>query len=65
MLRFEHTVGNTQDGRRQAASIVRLLQAMRYMLAVGPPRSLMTPVKPGTLSRMVSISRKIEPSLRF
>ena len=40
--------GNTQLGLRQAFSMSRLLQAMRYMLAVGPPRSEMTPVKPGT-----------------
>jgi hypothetical protein len=35
------------------------------MLAVGPPRSLMTPVKPGTSSRIFSISRSTLPSLRF
>ena len=35
------------------------------MLAVGPPRSLMTPVKPLTLSRMSSISRITESSLRL
>jgi hypothetical protein len=35
------------------------------MLAVGPPRSLITPVKPGTVSRTCSISRNIEASLRF
>ena len=35
------------------------------MLAVGPPRSEMTPVKPGTLSRIVSISRITESSERF
>jgi hypothetical protein len=34
------------------------------MLAVGPPMSEMIPVKPSVLSRMVSISRKIEPSER-
>ena len=52
--------GYTHDGRRQALSISRLLQASRYMLAVGPPRSEMTPVKPGTVSRTVSISRRID-----
>ena len=36
------------------------LQAMRYMLAVGPPMSEMMPVKPSVLSRMISISRRIE-----
>ena len=38
---------------------------MRYMLAVGPPRSEMIPVKPGTVSRMVSTSRRMESSERF
>src|SRR5574337_1458658 len=57
--------GNTHDGLRHAASISRLLQAMRYMFAVGPPRSEMLPVKPGVRSRMRSISRRIEPSLRL
>src|SRR3546814_14475331 len=57
--------GNTQDGRRQAASIFASLQAMRYMLAVGPPISEITPVKPGVRSRICSISRMIEASERF
>src|SRR3546814_5534059 len=57
--------GNTQDGRRQAASIFASLQAMRYMLAVGPPISEITPVKPGVRSRICSISRRIEASERF
>ncbi len=35
------------------------------MFAVGPPTSEMTPVNPGVLSRMSSISRRIEPSERF
>ena len=35
------------------------------MLAVGPPMSEITPVKPGVLSRMVSISRITEFSERF
>ena len=35
------------------------------MFAVGPPRSETTPVKPGTLSRMVSISRITESSERL
>ena len=34
-------------------------------LAVGPPRSEMTPVKPGTVSRIVSISRITESSERL
>ena len=57
--------GYTQDGRRQAASISRDLQASRHMLAVGPPRSEITPVNPGTLSRMSSISLRIDSSLRL
>jgi hypothetical protein len=57
--------GKTQEGRRQAASISGLLQARRYMLAVGPPRSEITPVKPGVWSRTASISRSTEPSERF
>src|SRR6201997_3694693 len=57
--------GYTHEGRRQALSISRLLQARRYMLAVGPPRSEMTPVKPGTLSRTASISRSTESSERL
>ena len=35
------------------------------MLAVGPPRSEITPVKPGTVSRTTSISRSTEPSERL
>ncbi len=57
--------GNTQDGRRHAASIFGSLHAIRYMFAVGPPMSEITPVKPGVLSRIRSISRRIEPSERF
>src|SRR5690554_4448097 len=52
--------GQTQDGLRQEASISRLLQASRYMLAVGPPRSDTVPVKPGTLSRISSISWRMD-----
>ena len=65
MLRFGQISGKTQDGRRHAASIFGSLHAIRYMLAVGPPMSEMTPVKPGVLSRIFSISRRIEPSERF
>src|SRR6266704_6106364 len=57
--------GYTHDGRRHALSIARLLQARRYMLAVGPPRSEMTPVNPGTLSRTAWISRSTESSERL
>ncbi|SVJ69295.1 Uncharacterised protein [Klebsiella pneumoniae] len=56
--------GNTQDGLRQCRSMSGLLQAMRYMFAVGPPRSETTPVKPGTLSRISSISRMIEQKVQ-
>ena len=65
MFRFGQIPGNTQDGRRQALSIAGLLQARRYILAVGPPRSEITPVKPGTVSRIFSISRTTESSERF
>src|SRR5690606_40111386 len=57
-------VGNTQDSRRQLAWISSLMQLSWYMLAVGPPRSEIVPVKPGVLSRIVSISRMIESSER-
>ncbi|MNZ75769.1 hypothetical protein D3C78_942550 [compost metagenome] len=57
--------GNTHDGLRQCFSMSWLLQAMRYMLAVGPPRSETTPVKPGTLSRISSISCRIDSCERF
>src|SRR5512143_416164 len=56
--------GNTHDGLRHALSIARDLQLIRYMFAVGPPRSEMFPVKPGVASRMRSISRRIDGSLR-
>ena len=65
MFRLLQMPGYTQLGRRQAASISRLLQAIRYMLAVGPPRSEMTPVKPGTVSRIFSISCRMDSSERF
>src|SRR5215469_9149883 len=65
VLRFGQMPGYTHEGRRQALSIARLLHARRYMLAVGPPRSEITPVKPGTVSRTVSISRSTELSERL
>ncbi|MNV89989.1 hypothetical protein D3C71_1843270 [compost metagenome] len=64
-MRFSQIPGNTQDGLRQAASISGLLQARRYILAVGPPRSEITPVKLGTLSRISSISRIIDSCERL
>src|SRR3569832_1995051 len=57
--------GKTQEGRLQRASTFGSLHAIRYMLAVGPPISEITPVNPGVLSRMRSISCRIEPSERF
>src|SRR5215471_20756200 len=63
--RFGQMAGATHEGRRQAASISGLLQAMRYMFAVGPPRSEMTPENPGTPSRTRSISRTTEAGERL
>src|SRR5260370_39876127 len=57
--------GKPQDGRGHAAPVFGFLPAMGYMLAAGPPMSEMMPVKPGVLSRMVSISRTTEASERF
>src|SRR3954452_5966863 len=65
VLRLGQMEGKTHDGGRQADSIFGLRQAIRYMLAVGPPMSEMMPVKPGTSSRTFSISRRMEPSDRF
>src|SRR5688572_20331013 len=65
VFRLLQISGYTHEGRRQADSISFDLHAMRYMFAVGPPRSEITPVKPGTVSRMVSISRITESSERF
>src|SRR5690606_555678 len=64
VFRFGQMPGNTHDGLRQADSISGLLQAMRYMLAVGPPRSETTPVKPGTFF-ICSISARIDSCERF
>src|ERR1700750_669811 len=57
--------GKPRDGRRHSASIFGSLHAIRYMLAVGPPMSEITPVKPGVLSRSRSIRRGIDPSDRL
>ena len=65
VFRFSQIPGKTQEGRRQADSIFLSLQASRYMLAVGPPRSEICPVKPFTVSRICSISRTTESSERF
>src|SRR5215470_14027142 len=57
--------GYTHDGLRHAASISRDRHAMRYMFAVGPPRSLITPWNPGVWSRMRSTSARIDASERL
>src|SRR5664279_6178433 len=57
--------GKTQERRRQEDSIFGSLQARRYILAVGPPRSEIVPVKPGVLSRISSISLRIDCSERL
>src|SRR5690242_4894107 len=57
--------GYTQESLRQLCSIFSLLQAMRYILAVGPPKSEITPVKPSTLSRISTISFRIDSSERL
>ena len=55
--------GYTQTGLAAGRfDLAASCSAMRYMLAVGPPRSEMTPVKPGTVSRIFSISRMTESS---
>src|ERR1700716_1005061 len=58
-------VGYTHDRRRHDSSIFLSLHASRYMLAVGPPRSEMVPVNPLVLSRISSISRRIDGSERL
>ena len=50
---------------RQVASAFSLVQPSLYMFAVGPPKSDITPVKPGTLRLMSSISLMIESSERL
>ena len=57
--------GYTQDGLRHAASISGVLQPIRYIFAVGPPKSEIVPVKPLTLSRICSTSRIMESSERL
>src|ERR1035437_5583615 len=57
--------GKTQDRRRHDDTIFGSLQARRYILAVGPPRSEIVPVKPGVLSRISSISLRIDCSERL
>src|SRR3546814_8612440 len=57
--------GYTQESLRQDFSMASVLQAMRYIFAVGPPRSEMMPVKPSTLSRISSISCMMDFSERL
>ena len=57
--------GYTHEGRRHFASISREEHDRRHMLAVGPPRSEMVPVNPGTVSRTASISRMTESGDRL
>ena len=57
--------GKTQDSFLHLASVSLSLQANRHILAVGPPRSDITPVNAGLVSRMRSTSRMIESSERF
>src|SRR5882757_39938 len=63
--RLTQMVGYTHDRRRHDSSMVFSLQASRYMFAVGPPMSEMVPVNPFVLSRMCSISRRIDGSERL
>ena len=58
VFRLGQIPGYTHDGRRHADSMAGLLQRSRYILAVGPPKSEMTPVNPLTVSRMVSIRER-------
>ncbi len=58
-------VGWTQLRRRQTASTSGREQRIWYMLAVGPPISLTTPVKSGWVSRIRSISASTDCWLRL
>ena len=58
------TVGWMHDSRRQTASTSGFEQRMRYMFAVGPPRSLIVPLNSGSDPRR-STSPRIEASERF
>src|SRR4051812_252129 len=57
--------GYTHEGLRHRDSVCLSLQAMRYMLAVGPPISEIIPVKPAVLSRTSPISLRTDSSDRF
>ena len=65
VFKFLQMPGYTQLSFRQAASVSLSLQARRHMLAVGPPRSEITPVNAGLVSRMRSTSLMIESSERL
>ncbi len=56
--RFSQTSGKTQDMRRQAVSIASSLHFIWYMLAVGPPRSVMVPWK-SSMRRSARTSRRM------
>ncbi len=57
--------GKTQLSLRHLASMSLDLQARRHMFAVGPPRSEITPVNAGEVSRMLSTSLRMDSSERF
>ncbi len=56
-------LGCTQDWRRQIFSTSGRVQRIWYMLAVGPPMSLTTPLKSGS-SAICSTSSRIDSWLR-
>ena len=57
-------VGWTHESRRHFASTSGRVQRIRYMLAVGPPRSLIVPLKPGSRA-IPSTSFRTEASERL
>ena len=65
MSKLSQISGYTQEGLRQFFSMASSLQCRRYMLAVGPPRSEITPVNDGSVSRIFLISPKIDSSERL
>ena len=58
-------MGYTHDNRLQDFWIEADLQFSLYILAVGPPKSEIVPVNPGTSSRIFSISLRIDCSDRL
>ena len=57
-------MGWMHDRRLHTASTSGRVQRIRYMLAVGPPRSLMVPLKSGAAA-MAFTSARIERGLRL